>query len=544
MQRDEVFKKSSASRVVAGGAWQIVATIIGGALIFLWIILGGRPPPLGYGPEGFEFFLTANALLIILNAPSFGLSQAAVKFISETLARDKKRANEIASQAAGAIIFTGILVFIFLLLFISLVRDPADRFSFMIVALVIPFMYLRDVVNSVIGAVHRFDYLGIIAGILGVVTFLAGIFFLLNFKGMENARYLAMIPLVATIAMFFSAILFFKICSPFSFPSLLRERLDLGFARSFLPYGGFCLLANLAAFGITLQISLFSVKLMSMQNFIFNDTLVGVYGVSTIYAWIVMFITFMSFPLVPEVSRAKELGDKKLLDEVIKAMLKFSFALGTIIIAMFAVFAEMILLTFNGEEYVILGGKSPLILAVAGMVFYAVSSIFGAILVGSGHARYAGLSFGFGTLLMVTLTPFLSIPLGLAGPALSLLISGIFVLPLVMWKVKMELGARYPSGVFIRPVVSAAPLALIFGFFVPGFIHPERFIYSIGIIFAFAGILILAYTILLVWVGNYEREDYEMIEDTLTSFGMRPVGKLITFSLKIVHRASPFSPPL
>lgn len=529
--REDVFRESSASRVLAGGAWQMVASIVGGLLVFGWVILGGRPPPSGFGAAGFEFYLSANALLMVLYAPALGLNQAAIKLVSEALARDREEARTVASRAAGVIFLTGVLVLLATALFIAFaVPDPEDRLSFALVALAVPFVYLREAVNAVTGALHRFDYLGIVMGILGIATFGAGAVFLLGFHGPGDARFLALVPVLGIAVAAVFAFYFFTRCSPFPFSRLLRGSVDRDFARKFWAYGLFCLLANLAASGIILQISLFLVKLLSLRGFVFDDAMVGVYGVSTVYAWIVAFIAFLSFPLVPEVSRAKERGDTALLDSLLRTMTKFSFALGVLIAAVFAGLAEPLLRIFNGPEYAAGGGPAALVFSVAGMVLYAIASVFGAILVGAGRARFAGGAFGLGVLGMTVLTPALAAAMGLAGPALAILLSGALVLPALMGRVKQELGVRYPPGAVLRPLAAALPLALLFGQAVPGLLLGTRLLVALPLV-ALLGIgLLFAYLLLLALLGNWEEEDLRMVEDTFVSMGMRPLGAAVAGS--------------
>ncbi len=540
--RREVFTESSASRALAGGAWQVVASILGGILLFAWVILGGRPPPSGFGPEGFEFYLSANALLFVLYAPALGVNQAAIKFVSEAMARDPEEARSVAARAAGLLFHLGALVLLLVALFVVFAVPKAeDRLSFALVSLVVPFMYLREAVNAVTGAMHRFDYLGIVMGILGAGAFGFGALFLLGFHGPEHARFLGLVPLLSMVVASGFAVWFFTRCSPFPLSSLLRGRIDRAFARKLGSYALFCLLANLAASGVILQVSLFLVKLMSLRGFVFDDAAVGVYGVSTVYAWVAAFIAFLSYPLVPEVSRAKERGDRALLDSVLRTLTKFSFAIGIVLVALFAVLAEPVLRIFNGPAYASGGGPAALVLSVAGMVLYAVASVFGAVLVGAGRAKFAGSAFGLGALALILLTPLLAITMGLAGPALAILLSGGLVLPLLMWKARQEFGAAYPSGLVLRPVAAAAPLALLFGRWVPGLLQGGGLLHALPLVAALGVGLLIAYLLLLSALGNFDEEDFATIRDTLVSFGLGFLGAAAAGALRRVARASPLA---
>jgi len=529
--------------VVAGGTWQILSGIFGGILVLVWVMLGGRES--GFGPSGIEFFLIASAIGAILNSPSLGISQAYIKYVSEALAKDKEEARKIASKASGIILLIGVGILVIFVLFILFgVNNLDDKISFSIVAIAIPIMYMRDIVNNVSGALHRFDYIAIVNFVMMAVIFAGGMFFLAYLREARYTKYLASLILFSTLLMFLAAIYFFKKCSPFSFRSLMSEKIDRKFAREFSSYGIYCLLANIASFGITLQISIFLVKILSIQFLIFDRTLVGVYGVAASAAWVVMFITYMAFPLVPEVSRAKEVGDKKLLDLVVRSMVKFAFAVGTIIIAIAVVFAELGLRIFMGKEYVALGGVPPLIFAVAGMAFYAIASIFGAVMVGSGKAKFAGTVFGVATIILIVLTFPFAFLFGIIGPALALVVSGIFTLILLMWKTRKDLGVAFPMGAIIRPALAVIPPAIALNYYAPKIFVEGRLLANLPLI-AIAGImLVLVYFFLLIFMGNYDSDDYKMIEDTCTSFGMRPIGVMTRKVLEAVHKLSPLAPPL
>lgn len=540
--REQVFKESSASRALAGGAWQVVASILGGILLFAWVILGGRPPPSGFGPEGFQFYLSANALLMILYIPALGINQAAIKFVSEAMTRDPEEARRVAARSAGLLFLLGALVLLLAALFVVFaVSNAEDRLSFALVALVVPFMYLREAVNAVTGAMHRFDYLGIVMGILGAGAFGFGAVFLLGFHGPEHAKFLGLVPVLAMVAASGFAVWFFARCSPFPLSSLLRGRIDRAFAKRLGSYALFCLLANLAASGVILQVSLFLVKLMSLRGFVFDDAAVGVYGVSTVYAWVAAFIAFLSYPLVPEVSRAKERGDAVLLGSILRTVTKFSFAIGVVLVALFAVLAEPILRIFNGPAYAAGGGPAALVLSVAGMVLYAVASVFGAILVGIGRARFAGSVFGLGALVLILLTPILAVGMGLPGPALAILLSGGMVLPILMWRARQELGAAYPPGLVLRPILAAVPLALLFGHWVPGLLQGAGLLHALPLVAALGVGLLVAYLLLLTVLGNFGEEDFETIRDTLVSFGLGFLGAAAAGALRRISRASPLA---
>lgn len=527
--------------MVAGGTWQILSGLVGGILVLVWIIISGRPG--GFGPSGIEFYLTAGAIGTILDAPSLGFSQAYIKYVSEALAKDKEEARRIASKASGIILLIGVGVFLVFIAFILFgVSDPDDRLSFSILALAIPVMYIRDIINNMNGAMHRFDYVGIVNFMMMIGIFAGGMFFLIYMP--HYTKFLSSLVLFSSFLMLFAAIYFFKKCSPFSLRSLMTEKIDKKFARNFSSYGFFTLLANLASFGIILQISIFLVKIASMQFSIFDRAMVGVYGVVASAAWVVMFITFMAFPLVPEVSRAKEVGDKKLLDLVVRSMVKFAFAVGIIIIALAVVFAEIGLRIFMGREYVVLGGVPPMILAIAGMVFYAIASVFSAVLVGSGSAKFAGSVFGVAALVMIVSTFPLALFMGIVGPALALLVSGIIAILPLMWKTKKELEIAYPIGAIIRPVLAAIPPAIVLGYYAPSMLVEGHLLASVPVVAIGGIVLISIYALLLVVMGNYDSDDYQMIEDTCTSFGLRPVGVLLRKFLEAIHRLSPLAPPL
>lgn len=538
--RADIFASASASRVVAGGAWQIAVGTAAGLLIFLWIILGGRPEPRGFGKEGFEFFITANAAMVLLNAATVGLGQAFMKRVSESMARDRDEARRVAGRATRVMLLWGVGILGAWLLFTFFGGNrPEDVLAFSVIALMIPVMVLRDVVNAVIGSVHRFDYIAATGAVLGGSMFATGLVFLAFFRTPAHAPYLAAVPLAGNLGMLLLGLWLFRRCSPFPFRALFRERADRTFAREFSSYGIYTLLANFSTFGLNLSLSVFTVKLMSIYGLAFTPADVGVYGLAVLYALLTLYITLMALPLVPEVSRAHELGDRELLHSVLRTLGKFGFSLAPFAVTLLAVTGGAVMPLFTPEAR---DQWWPMVLATVGMALSALATIFSAVLVGIGRARDAGRAFGLAAVLLVVLTPPLSLFLGLPGAALAVAISGAFVLPVLMRRVGSLLEFRYPPGLLLRPLVACA---LVVPFILPG-LGPLSAGTSptwLKMVLALAGALafFILYTVFLTLIGFYNNEDYRMIEDTATGFGLRPAGVLLARALRRLHRASPLA---
>jgi len=170
-----------------------------------------------------------------------------------------------------------------------------------------------------------------------------------------------------------------------------------------------------------------------------------------------------------------------------------------------------------------------------------VASVFGAILVGVGRARFAGSVFGLGALALILLTPVLAAAMGLPGPALSILLSGGMVLPLLMRKAQREFGATYPPGLVLRPILAAVPLALLFGRWVPGLLQGGGLLHALPLVAALGVGLLVAYLLLLAALGNFGEEDFQTIRDALVSFGLGFLGGAAVGALRKVSRASPLA---
>ena len=235
---------------------------------------------------------------------------------------------------------------------------------------------------------------------LGICT--VGVISLVFFRASSYAPYLSSIVFFTAVLTTFLAFRFFRKSSPFPFKTLAWERLDGAFARKFSAFGMWCVLANLAAFGITVQLSTLMAKLLIAER-----ALVGVYAMVANYAWVMMLITFMTSPMVPEISRAREVGDRRLMESLVRSLLKFALPIGVLTVLIFVFLGKPILYTFNGPEYVALGGVAPLVIMVTGMILYGVSSIFSTTLIGLGKAKTAGTIYGLYHLLIICLTPVL-----------------------------------------------------------------------------------------------------------------------------------------
>ncbi|MBI4362984.1 MAG: hypothetical protein HY558_07410 [Euryarchaeota archaeon] len=543
-KRSDVFNRASTSRVVAGGSWQIIPGFAGGMLLFAWVLLGSRT----YGAARFEYFITAQALLQVLTFPAIGLGLTFMRYVSAALTRSPEEARTTAGQAAQVFLITGAALMALLLLFIyGVVPKPLDQVSFTLLALIIPLVYIRDILTSTIGSAARFDYVGVVGALFGVGIFGTGLLLISTGDPLSRAHFLSL-TLVGGIAVTaLMALLLVGRVSPFPVRGLFRVGLTRGFAREFASYGLYTCLANVATFGIILQLSVLGVKSLNYMG-VLSEAAVGIYGISTLGAYIVTLITIMAVPMVPEVSRAREVGDKALVDSIVKTMLKLCLSIGVLIATIFTVFSQVVLAVLlpRGDQAaaLLLGGHEAVALTTIGMVLYAVATILGATLVGTGQARYAGAWLGLGALLTAAGTIPLALLAGLPGAALMLPLSALVILPPLMHRMRRTLGTRLSWGLFLRPLAAAAIVSLVFSPLTSRVLGAGGIASTLLTVALSFNLLLLVFAILLTLLGFYDEEDYRMIEDIFTSFGMRPIGRFAGRAFRALHRRSPLAPPL
>ena len=531
--REEVFKKPSAERVVAGGTWFLLALFLAGCLPFVVVTFGSRT----YGPAAFEYYTTGWALTALCELVAMGLAATYVRQVSEAHERDPAEAKIVAANATLLMVFLGfVLSAAFFPLLFLLVHEPGDRLAFSLIGLSLPIIYLKDALVSMLNAMHRFDYSSVIIFAGNVAVMLVGGILILFFQGAEYAPFLTLtVTGLAVFTLLCSLHLFGK-ASPYSLRSLFDlSLLDRKVLSRFLRSSLWITLSNLTAFGLTLQTSVFLVRILMTER-----ELVGIYGVAAQYAWSMIFVTCMAGPLVPELARAKERGDKQLMEESARAVMKWTFGMGILMIVLYLVLAELLLFTFNGPAYV--SGRVPLMLANTGMVLYGMSTVFGQILVGLGREEEAGRVFGFSHLVFILLSVLLVHRLGLNSVPLSLLLSSLISMVALLHSALLTLGIGCDWKLILRTTLIGAFSAGTCLSLIPGsevFSHSlQAFLPMVGWGAAACGL----YLLLLIFWGHYDESDYRMVEKTVASFHpiLVPLSHRLTAAMRKIASLNPF----
>jgi O-antigen/teichoic acid export membrane protein len=530
--REEVFKKPSAERVLAGGTWFLLAMLLAGFLPFVIVIFGSR----AYGPSGFEYYTTGWALTALCELMAMGLGATYVRQVSEAHERNPEEAKIVAANATLFMVFLGlVLSAIFFPLLFLLVHDPGDRLAFSLIGLCLPIIYLKDSLVSMLNAMHRFDYSSVIIFAGNIAVLLVGGVLILFFGSAEYAPFLTLTVVGLAVLTFFCSLYLFKKTSPYTLRSifdlsLLNRKVLSRFLRSSL----WITLSNLTAFGITLQTSVFLVKVLESER-----KLVGIYGVAAQYAWSMIFVTSMAGPLVPELARAKERGDRSLIEESTRAVMKWAFGMGTLAIVLYLVLAELVLFTFNGPDYV--SGRVPLMLLNTAMVVYGMSTVFGQILVGLGKEEKAGLVFGFSHLVFILLSLILFHQLGLNSVPLSLLFSSLVSVALLLRSALAALGVSCDWKLILRTTLTGGFTAGLCLCLIPS---STVFVSSAQALLPMIGWGVAAcglYFLLLIFWGQYDESDYRMIEKTIGSFhpALVPMSQMLTGVMRKIASMNP-----
>lgn len=531
--REEVFKKPSAERVLAGGTWFLFAFFLAGLLPFVIVTLGSRV----YGPAGFEYYTTGWAVTALAELAAMGLGSTYVRHVSEAHERNPEEARVIAANATLFMVFLGLLLSaVFFSLIFLLVRNPGDRLAFSLIAASLPIIYLKDSLGAMLGTMHRFDYASLVLLIANVATLLVGGFLLFFFRTPEYAPFLPLTVVGFTVFALFSTLHFFRKTSPYPLRSLFDlSLLDRRVLSKFLRSSIWITLSNLTAYGLTLQMSIFLVKVLIQDR-----ELVGIYGVAAQYAWSMILVTSMAGPIVPELARAKEREDRPLIEESTRAVMKWTFGMGMLAIVLYLAVAELVLFTFNGPDYV--SGRVPLMLLNTGMVLYGMSTVFSQILVGLGREGEAGLVFGLSHLFFVLLSLMLIDRLCLNSVPLSLLLSSIVGVALLLRSALSALGVKCDWRLILRTTLVGIFSAGVCLALVPSCRvfagSAQALLPMIGWGAAACGI----YFLLLIFWGQYDDSDYRMIEKTLSSFhpALVPLSRIATGMMRKIASFNPF----
>ncbi len=396
---------------------------------------------IGVGSQGYGFLATAVALNVIGTCIAGGFSQSLSKHISEALVDSKEKALIYAKSGFFVFNLLGIILFsIFFIITVFLFPNFQYAVIFGIMAISYYLSFLTYFFTGNLGAIHRYDYIGkmmFIGGIVGAVVAFAVLFLVpVPLNAVLLPIMLLISPLVQIILM-----LHYGKKLPYSLRSAFSGASRTEIIKIFR-YGLYCAVPNIIFTGAILWIqTLWFSGLLGVAT-----TVVGANGVIIGYSSVALAICQIGAPQVPAISEAKALEDYKLIDKYMKTTLHNGFNMTVFLLTVYIGISYLILALFHGPEY-LFAQPSFIVLSIA-VAILGVEFLISTLLMGLGEGKKAAFLILTITLIQIFLVPFLIIQFnnifGLesslyAGP-LSLLISSLAIFPIAFYYLKKYTG--------------------------------------------------------------------------------------------------------
>jgi len=429
----EFYKTPSVERLVTGGTYVLVFGLLTAIFGWLFTAIASRSD-IGIGADALGFLITATAFQVIALCISGGFHQALSKYISEALVESKEKALRYAR--AAFVVFNIIGIILFAIFFsIAILMIPSNLgygLLFGIMAFIFYLTFFRDNFLGNLAGIHRFDYIGKINFVSGVIGISIGFLILYLIPFSLNASLLPLIIVINLIVAIGFLFHYGQKTLPYPLTSIFRgaRRREMS---EVLRYGLYCTVPNI----------IFSATIMWIQNlwysgfFGFDKLLVTANGLIIGYAGVVFAINNFGWPQIPAVSEAKARNDYKLIDNYMKNTLHTGFNLTAFFLVIYIGLSHLLLSFIHGPEYLV--AHIPFIILIGAVAILGVEFLICTLLMGLGEGKKAAYLILFITFVQIILVPILITLLKsiygsvapqtlYAGPV-SLLIASIMIFP-------------------------------------------------------------------------------------------------------------------
>ncbi len=465
----DVFAKPSVERLVTSSTYLVGFSVLAGLLGWVVIIIASRAD-IGVGAQLLGFVNTAVAFNIIGACIAGGFNQSLTKYISESLVESKEKALIYAKSGFFIFNFVGLILFsIFFAIALWIFPNNSSYGIILgIVALSYFVSFFYSFFSSNIAGIHRFDYLGKIVFVGGIIGASIQLGILFSITKPLNALLLPLTLIITPLILIILIFYYGKKSLPYSLLSVFRgaHRRE---AIQILKYGFYCAVPNIINTGAILWIqTLFYAGLLG-----FATTIVGANGVIIGYASVALAICQIGTPQIPAISEARAMKNFKLIDDYMKTTLHNGFNMTMFLITIYIGISYIVLKLFHGPEY--LFAQIPFILLSIAIVILGVEFLVCTLLMGLGEGRKAALLILSLTIIQICLVPFLIIyfnniwgmEASLYAGSLSLLLSSAATFPLAfhyMKKYTHNPPKTYES-ILGKATISMVCSLLCYGFF-------------------------------------------------------------------------------
>ncbi len=419
--------------------------------------------PAGYGILG----LTLPFQGILIMIAGAGLPPAIAKHVSEYYAKnDTEMVKAVISVSTKLMIALG-LVFSIVIFFLAeplalgVFHKPEAIIPFKLIALITPFSVIVGALRGTFQGFYQmknilitraFELLFMI--IFAVSLVLAGLYVAGAVIGTAIGFMAALVVAVYLFQRDVRNKLYIPRKTLSRAPKELKFAEQINIAKMLVIFSVPVVITGLA------ELLLYDMGTLVIGAYMASD-FVGYYNAASPVARLPLIISMaVATSVLPATAEAMSLNNIELLETYVLQSYRYvslfvvPLSVGTII------FAKPIITLLFGAAY--LPGSTALQILAAGMLFFTIYTVSSSIAQGLGQPRLPMYFLIIGTVIDLILSILLVPPFGIVGAAIATTITALFIMTTLVWKTLQIARIRLPYGDFLKILISAVFMGLIF----------------------------------------------------------------------------------
>jgi len=352
--------------------------------------------------------------------------------------------------------------------------------------------------------------------------------------------------------------IFFRKHSPFSLKAALKSKLSIkklknkapqedkeliqdDQIRVFIKNSIFSTITNIESSGIYGNLLIYFAALyLSVFNPDFQALAVSLLTILMIYGAVKTVILYYSGPLNIECAEACALENHDIIEDSINNSTRISCMLALAFLAgMIPLSGDLLLLLH--ENFFITGGTFDhelfflaqvlFIMILIGQFVFGFATLFGNALIGTDHAKTAGIGFTITLIIIIIASPIFIFLFEILGVGIVMLIASSFLLPYMLIQIKRKLKIKFhfrlirmlPNLIIVFIIVVLFPIGGVSGFIIK------------------IVLIAVVYMALNPFLGVSIPEDIKVINDLLTAIKLKPFAIIWVGLMKFLYNISPFN---
>ncbi|MHA1821357.1 MAG: hypothetical protein ACTSVC_12850, partial [Promethearchaeota archaeon] len=440
------YEKAGSARAVTSGVYVLIFSLVGSILMWGYYIIAT-------GTGGLEYYNLAFTISTIMNIFAAGFSSAFATKVKEAMVLSREKALERIGVFSKIFLILGVLMTAVSILMALFISDHYISFCIWAVVPQILINHYLTILLNILNVRNRYDITGAITGQFGVFVFVFG--FLFIEKGVPG-EYHAFFPLIVSVGYLLLMLIFFKRVTKYTQKEILFSgKLFSKETGEFLKYSSLTTVTNLDALGVLGNVIFLITAFILTVKYPESEKLALMQIFSVVAGYVVtkLVIVFFAGPFNVEIAEAYAKGDHKLINSVINNTGRIVVMMGLLVMAMLAGASRSLLTILHRSAFTDSNGVLNVsllnigiilfILCAIGQVFYGFGTFFGSALVGADRAKDSAIGFGIALILNVILSILLVYFLDLIGAGLTMLITGIFLVPFMLRRIKRHFGVKF-----------------------------------------------------------------------------------------------------